>query len=318
MALSPWQHGQTEFGLQPFRNTNPVSFGTAGFAVVPAPAGLRVAPVQAVDERLIFGLAVTAYGLAVGSSALLWRRGGARAEWAQYGLLLAGFLLHSLSMVGRGFTLARCPVTNLFEALMFVGWAIGLAYLAAGWWPPLRSLGVLVAPVLFGVGCFALVPGLDGPGPEFDLERAAVSLHVSLVLLAYAGFGFGCVTGSFYLVREAGGGSSEVLRALASRLPDVDRLERMLLRSLGIGLILLTAGLVGSFGLMRERYGVLVRPDPKIAWSLLVWGLYFGLLLQRLMFRQEARRLAWGSMGGFLFVILTFWGTNLLSPIHHP
>jgi hypothetical protein len=79
-----------------------------------------------------------------------------------------------------------------------------------------------------------------------------------------------------------------------------------------------TAGLVMSFGLMRERYGVLVRPDPKIAWSILVWVVYLGLMVARLRFHQAGHRLAWGALGGFLFVVLTFWGTNLLSPIHHP
>lgn len=269
-------------------------------------------------ERMVFALALACYGLATGHAVWLWRRGFDRGGWTQYGLLLAGFAAHTGAMIGRGFTLARCPVTNLFEALMFVSWAIAAAYLVGGWWKPLRFLAVFVAPVLLVVGIFALQPGLDRPGPEFDLEHAAVSLHVALVLLAYAGFGFACATAILYVVRERGGGDSPGLQAFAARLPAVDRLERILLRSLGTGLILLTAGLIGSFALMRERYGVVVRPDPKIAWSILVWAVYFGLLIQRLKFRQAPARLAWGAMGGFAFVILTFWGTNLLSPIHHP
>jgi ABC-type uncharacterized transport system permease subunit len=271
--------------------------------------------VDALSERSLFVLALAVYGLAAAHGALLWRRGFPKGEWTNYGLLCGGFVLHSLAMIGRGFSLARCPVTNLFEALMFVLWAIAMAYLVGGLWAPLRFLGVFLAPVLVGVGLFALQPGLDRPGPVFDLEHAAVSLHVALVLLAYAGFGFACVTGILYLIREHDGGS-ERFRALAGNLPPLARLEQVLLRSLGIGLILLTAGLVGSFGLMRERYGVVVRPDAKIAWSILVWMVYLGLLVQRLKFRHQARRLAWGSMCGFAFVILTFWGTNLLSPIH--
>ena len=138
-----------------------------------------------------------------------------------------------------------------------------------------------------------------------------------MVLLAYAAFGLASLAGILYLIRERPG-ASETAKQLSAQLPDGDRLERVLLRSLGMGLILLTAGLVMSFGLMRERYGVLVRPDPKIAWSILVWVVYLGLMISRLRFRQAAHRLAWGALGGFLFVVLTFWGTNLLSPIHHP
>jgi len=274
-------------------------------------------PVEALGDRGFFFLAVAGYALASGHGLLLWLRGFRRGEWLNYGLFATGFAAHTVALVTRGFSLAHCPVTNLFEVLMFVTWAIAVAYLVAGLFAPLRVVGGFLAPVLFAVGLFALLPRLDEPGPNFDLEHAAVSLHVSLVLLAYAGFGLGCLAGALYLVRQQPGTSPQ-RQALVARLPDEDRLERLLLRSLGTGLILLTAGLVCSLGLMRERYGVLFRPDPKIAWSFLVWAVYFALMLLRLQFRQAVRRLAWGSLCGFAFVLLTFWGTNLLSPIHHP
>lgn len=268
-------------------------------------------------DRLFHALAVTSYGLASVHAVMVWRRGFGRGEWVNYLMLLVGVGWQTGALMARGFSLARCPVTNLFEALMFVGWAVGLAYLAVGWWKPLRLVGTLMAPALLVLGLFAMQPRFDAPGPEFDLEHAAVSLHVSLVLLAYAGFGFGCVIGGLYLIGDRPGDSPR-LRALAGRLPSLAGLEQGLLRSLGIGLVLLTAGLVSSFGLMRERYGVVVRPDPKIAWSMLVWAVYLALMVHRLRFRGDTRRLAWGALGGFVFVMLTFWSTNLLSPIHHP
>ena len=268
-------------------------------------------------DRICYALAVACYGLATGHAVVMWRRAFQRGAWASYFLMLVAFGFQTAALMGRGFSLARCPVTNLFEALMFVTWAIGAAYLVAGCWAHLRFVAAMLAPALFLVGLFALQGRFDRPGPIFDLEHAAVSLHVSLVLLAYAGFALGCVVGALYLIRERPGESLQ-LQALAARLPSIDRLERVLLRSLGIGLILLTAGLVCSFGLMRERYGVAVRPDAKIAWSIFVWGVYLTLMVLRLRFNQAPRNLAWGSLCGFAFVLLTFWSTNLLSPIHRP
>jgi ABC-type uncharacterized transport system permease subunit len=197
----------------------------------------------------------------------------------------------------RGFSLNRCRSRTCSEAVMFVTRVIAGTYLVAGFWPRLRFTSAFVAPALLASGVFALQPRLDEPGPEFELERAAVSLHVALVLLAYAAFGLASLAAALYLVRERPGGSARV-RALAARLPATPRMEEALLRSLGLGLVLLTAGLVMSFGLMRERYGVLVRPDPKIAWSLVVWAVYLGLMVLRLKFRQDGRRLAWGALGG--------------------
>jgi len=286
-----------------------------------------IAAVDALGTRTWYALAVAVYGLATVQGILLWRRGFRRGEGVQYALLAAGFALHTAALVGRGFSLHRCPVTNLFEASMFVSWAMSGAYLLAGLWARLRFLGVFLAPALLAAGVFALQPQLDHPGPDFELEHAAVSLHVSLVLLAYAGFALAALAGGLYLLRDqsrsvttAGGDplAHSPSLALLERIPPVERLEQVLLRSVGTGLVLLTAGLVLSFGLMRERYGVLVRPDPKIAWSLLVWVVYFAQLLLRLRFHGPTRRMAWGALGGFVFVALTFWSTNLLSPIHHP
>jgi ABC-type transport system involved in cytochrome c biogenesis permease subunit len=288
-----------------------------------------MAPVEALGARMLYALAVAVYGLAAAQGVLLWRRGFRRGERLNHALLALGFVVHTAALVGRGFSLRRCPVTNLFEALMFVTWAICGVHVVAALWPRLKFVGVFLAPGLLTAGIFALQPQLDRPGPVFDLEHAAVSLHVSLVLLAYAGFALGAVAGGLFLLREApagnapaGGGTAtgpgSNWEVLAGRLPPIERLEEVLLRSVGTGLVLLTAGLVLSLGLMRERYGVLVRPDPKIAWSFLVWTVYFGLLLLRLGFRQATRRLAWGALAGFGFVVLTFWSTNLLSPIHHP
>jgi len=46
--------------------------------------------------------------------------------------------------------------------------------------------------------------------------------------------------------------------------------------------------------------------------------MYGGLLLSHLRFDQRGRRYAWSAIVAFGFVILTFWGTNLLSDIHNP
>lgn len=269
-------------------------------------------------DRTWYALAVACYGLATAHGVLIWRRGLRRGEWWNYATLALGFCAHTAALVGRGFSLKQCPVTNLFEALVFVTWALCGAYLTVGGaWSKFRFMSVFLAPALLATGFFALQPRLDEPGPNFDLEHTAVSLHVSMVLLAYAAFGLASLAGILYLIRERPG-ASVTAQTLSAQLPDAARLERVLLRSLGVGLVLLTAGLVMSFGLMRERYGVLVRPDPKIAWSILVWVVYLGLLVARLRFRQAPHQLAWGALGGFVFVVLTFWGTNLLSPIHHP
>jgi ABC-type transport system involved in cytochrome c biogenesis permease subunit len=58
--------------------------------------------------------------------------------------------------------------------------------------------------------------------------------------------------------------------------------------------------------------------DTKVVWSALLWVLYAALLFSRMKFNVAGRRFAVGTISVFLFVLMTFWGTNLLSPLHHP
>jgi ABC-type uncharacterized transport system permease subunit len=86
-----------------------------------------------------------------------------------------------------------------------------------------------------------------------------------------------------------------------------------------VGFILLTLGLLsGVVDLTHINNPHQFRGDPKIVWSAVVWLLYLGLLVMRWRFAQGGRRFALSAIGSFVFVLLTFWGTNVLSPLHNP
>jgi ABC-type uncharacterized transport system permease subunit len=268
------------------------------------------------QDRALFATAVALFGVASGYAVFLWRRGFSRDDWWCYGLLAGALVPVTGALLARGFSLQRCPVTNLFEATMFVTWSLLLAQLVIGVWPRLRFLAALTAPLLLGLGVFGLQPRLDEPGPVLDVGHGLLSLHVTLILLGYGAFGVSAMAGTMYLVQERDLRLHR-LRALLARLPSIERLEKVVVYALAGGLGLLTWGLLLSIGLVRQAPGSPVRGDPKVIWSLLVWGIYTVMLVNRMAFRRGARWVAWGSIGSFTFVMLTFWGTNLLSPLHH-
>src|SRR5688572_15939126 len=117
-------------------------------------------------------------------SVFLWRKGFRRADRVNYFLLLTAFVLHTVAMFQRGFSINRCPVNNLFEATMFFSWATTLAFLIVGSVRRFRFLGAFASPVLFAVGVFALMPPLDPPhGPKPEFSGALASLHAAMILL---------------------------------------------------------------------------------------------------------------------------------------
>lgn len=268
------------------------------------------------SDRSFFAMAVAVYGLSMVYSIRLWRRGFRQDNRVNYVLLVIAFGLHSLAMGKRGFSLERCPVNNLYEALVFVSWTIAGAYLVLGVWRRLRFLGAFASPILFVIGVFALLPALDVPYEgQPEALRAWASLHAALILLAYGAFGVSSAAGLMYLSQEHDL-KFRKLRAALAILPPIQGLEIFIGVTLATGFVLLTLGLVVSPFLLQHKYGVYFKPDPKILWSLLVWCLYLGLLVMRWRFHSGGRRFAWGAVAGFAFVLFTFWGFNLLSAVH--
>lgn len=268
------------------------------------------------DRQWFIG-AVVLYGLSSLYSIFLWRRGFREHNRVTYLLLLAGFLLNTGSMLKRGLATGRCPTHNLYEAASFMIWTVMAVYVAVGLWGRVRFLGAFASPLVFLFGAFALMPALDrshGPQPDFTLHWA--SLHAALILLSYGGFALAFVAALMYLT-QAHNLKFNKLRAALSLLPPIQRLEVAMGVLLLSAFVLLTVGLAVASKIERPA-GVSLFSDAKVLWSLAVWVMYLCLILMRWWGGYHGRRLAVGLIGAFAFVLLTFWGTNLLSTLHNP
>lgn len=271
------------------------------------------------NDRAFFTFAVGFYGLSMLYSIFLWRRGFRKDNRVNYLLLLTGFGLHTGAMLLRGFRLDRCPITNLYEATTFITWTIVGIYLLLGVWSRLRFLGAFASPLLFAIGVFALMPGFDASGPARpEVPGPITSAHAALMALSYGAFGLSAIAALMYLTQERNL-KFHKLQAVFSLMPPIQRLELATGRLMIAGFTLLSVGLiVGAAGLRHIEDTAIYRADPKIIWTVLVWLAYVGLILMRWKFAQRGRRFAMGVIGSFAFILLTFWGSNMLSPLHHP
>jgi ABC-type uncharacterized transport system permease subunit len=268
-----------------------------------------------ITDRIWLLAAVIVYGIALVYSVFLWRRGFRRDDRIHYLILLVGYALHLLSMMKRGYSLQRCPTSNLYEATLFIGWGMMSACLALALVQRFRFLPVFANPVMVALGVFAMMPGLDAPPTATNYPPLMVSLHAALTLLAYGSFGLAAAAAVMYLTQERDL-KLHRKKVLFSLLPPITRLEKVVTWLTVAGMALLSGGLVVGFVGIHPPPGVAYYQDFKVVWSCVVWGLYAVLLVLHWRFAMRGRRFAWGAVGAFGFVLLTFWGSNLASPLH--
>ena len=257
------------------------------------------------------------YGVSAAYSIFLLRRDIRRQNSMNYFVLLAAFGFHTTAMFMRGFSLARCPINNLYEATLFVAWTMTAAYLVLGLWSRLRFLGAFAAPMLFAIGVFAMFTPKDVGAPGHPVFTGGwLTLHVAMFALAYGAFGLSSVAALMYLTQERDL-KQHKMRALLAFMPPMQRLEVVMRALLLAGFVLFTGALALSPMFMQQR-NLGFTADFKIFWSIFVWVLYLALLVMRWRFWRGGRRFAWGSIAAFVFVLLTFWGSSLMSPLHRP
>jgi len=238
-----------------------------------------------------------------------------RGRWESRGhklLVVAGWLLHGYGLCLRAQQIQHCPITNLFEMIQFVTWAVVLVYLVMGFVWRVSLLGEFTLPLVIAFVASGLIPAFDQPRPDNMLRNVWLSLQAAIALLSYGALALAGVTGVMYLIQERRL-KTRRLRGALERLPPLEHLDGMNYRLLSAGFLFLTAGLLFGFVLGA----VVMKSDlPKTLWSLVVWLVYGGLLAARMTQRLRGRKIALGSIGAMVFVLATFWGVNMLSAQH--
>ncbi len=264
-------------------------------------------------DKIYFITAVFLYGVTAFYSVRLWKS-GFREKIFPWGLFpVLAFTLHTVSILLRGFSLNSCPIQNLFEAGMFIGWTLSLASLFALFVPKLRFLTAFLSPLLFLLGAVSLAPAFDQP-PATPLPEW-ISLHATFSFLAYGAWGIAAASSLMYLIQQRDLKLKNI-RALTSTLPPVQKIKQTALYMVLTGVLFLSIGLWYGIRGHHEFTGSWIGNDLKILWALTLWGYFLALWLLSRLSSLRDRALAWCIIYGFLFTLLTFWPTSALSPTH--
>jgi len=231
-------------------------------------------------------------------------------------IVSVGFASHTLALLTRYVEAGYTPVTNLYESLSFFAWMIIGILLIANLKYKVKVLGSFLTPIALILMLFAFAL----PKEIFPLAPVLKSFwhpfHVIFAFLGNAIFTLTFCCGVMYLIQEHQL-KSKRMGALTKRLPPLNLLDDLSYQSLKFGFPLLTLGIITGAVWAEYAWGRYWNWDPKETWSLITWLLYAALLHQRLTVGWRGRKASIMAIIGFLTVLFTFLGVNLILPGLH-
>lgn len=278
--------------------------------------------------------------------ALILAFGTGRKSLATIGVVL---LFVALAFHGFGFTLRsiiaeRFAIQNQFESMTGLSFFAAIVGTALMLWKKQWLFGAAAAGTGFLILITATTTGI--PGEHIEREAAILNTsvllkyHVTTVLTSYGLITLGFIVSLFYLgtyygakffgsqAATAGGPSlaSGALGHLDSddtgkpmglqrTLKDLDTATMTILQlafwTLGVGILL------GAWW-ADHSWGRWWAFDPKETWALVTWIVYLIVIHVRFTgLKNRGLTTAWLSVGGFIVMLWTYFGVNLLLPGLH-
>jgi len=230
----------------------------------------------------------------------------------------AGILMRWAESYQMG--MGHAPLSNMYESLVFFAWTLILIYFFIAYRYKNRSIdifgGVFAAPAAFLAMAYAsLSPNVsDRIQPLIPaLKSNWLIAHVVTCFFGYAGFAVAFGISVMYLFRQR---EPEVKNHADSHIPEHDVLDELTHQMIMFGFLFLSVGIITGAVWANSAWGTYWSWDPKETWSLITWFIYATFLHARLMRGWHGRRIAYLSIIGFMAVLFTYFGVNLLPGLH--
>lgn len=226
-------------------------------------------------------------------------------RWPSLVMMGLGFLAHTAAIAARAKAAGHLPLTNTYETLLVFAWVLVPLSYGLDRRYRLPALNAFTMPlVAVALAALSLLSSDIEPLMP-SLKSNWLLVHVLACFVAYAAFGVAFVA-SVVLVM------SKRLKPSEKRLRQQALLDAITYRTITFGFPLLTLGIVTGAVWANTCWGRYWNWDPKETWSLVTWLIYGIFLHLRLTTRWPGRWAAWASIGGFVCVIVTYLGVNLL------
>ena len=244
-------------------------------------------------------------------------------------------LFITIQLLFRWIISGHFPISNLYESLYFLTWGLtmGQLFIEREYQSPIiPSIAIPIELLTVAFACFVLPDDLKLSSNLVPALRSSwLVMHVSVVMLSYAALIIGSLLSATVLfinknkplqIRSSSTGvggfripSNYHLNNLVdpTEFSHSEELDTLSYRSILIGFVLLTIGLISGAVWANEAWGTWWSWDPKETWAFISWMFYAAYLHMRISKGWQGRRPALMATTGFLVVLICYLGVNFLG-----
>lgn len=222
--------------------------------------------------------------------------------------LAIGFVLQTISIGSRVLASGRLPLSNLYESMVIFAWGMVIIYLIVEAIYKLRKIGVVLTPIVFLAALYASTLDKSIHPLVPALQSNWLLVHVAVAVISYGAFAVSFAAAVLYLLRDY---------FKFNWLPSLEKLDKLTYKLIALAMPFLTLVIITGAVWAEQAWGSYWSFDPKETWSLITWLIYLSYLHARLVLKWKGRTIAWFAIVGFIAVLFTYLGVNLLlSGLH--
>ena len=247
---------------------------------------------------------------------------------------LVNFLI-ALQLIFRWTVSGHFPISNLYESLYFLTWGISLGQLLIEreyQSPIIASIAIPIQLLTVSFASFVLPEDLRLSSNLVPALRSSwLVMHVSVVMLSYAALIIGSLLSASVLfvnknqplqIRSSSTGLGGFKISNSNSMDNIikpiefthsEELDTLSYRSILIGFVLLTLGLISGAVWANEAWGTWWSWDPKETWAFITWLFYAAYLHMRISKGWQGRRPALLATSGLFVVLICYVGVNFLG-----
>lgn len=209
---------------------------------------------------------------------------------------------HGLSIVFRLVALQMMPLTTIFDSFSFLAFSLLLVYLVIELTIKNKSTGVFVLTLAFLFKTISTFHFKWHVETNEILSNPTFAIHAAMTIMGYTALSLSAIYAILYLIQHRKM-KQKKFDLLSMQLPPLTYLERMSIRSVFIGILLMGAGILLGHLQALNVMGKFWLNDPKIVITDLIFLIYLiGYIISQ-MFELRGRWMALISIAGYTFLL---------------